>query len=485
MADSAQYTPETIARRLKVAESLLGAPAQPIRHWSEGLNELLKGYTGGQIHGNAERAEREGAAATNQFIASMLSAQPMPGAAPSSAPGAPPTQPPGPPPPIRPGTPSPMPPAPMGPMANPNDANDPTMTVSPRQVALANPGGVPAASTGIPTPAPPQQPASTGGAPMTPQGPSAAPSPVATQPQMTDARARLAAGLSNPNPFVRRAAQGMGMQAVAQAMKPPEMRKLNDEQLFDQHTGRVIQAGPGYRALTSPEERAAHGIPADDRRPYQIGPGNKLVNPPAENRISMNTVADPILGGIGTQFVEARKIASEVPNRINTIHDARRLLDEGATLGQFADQRVFLQKVGSLFGLDAAQASNTEVLRSTIGRNVLANIKTLGANPSNTDRDYIEKVVGGQIALEERSIRRVLDIEEKYARQALRNFNRDSKLIIERNPEAYRSVAPLMNIQEPPEYGTQPPSGSAPNANTGSPVGTTVRKFNPQTGRIE
>ncbi len=48
MAESGEYTPETIARRLKIAEGLLG-DAPPVQHWAQGLNELLKGYTGGNI----------------------------------------------------------------------------------------------------------------------------------------------------------------------------------------------------------------------------------------------------------------------------------------------------------------------------------------------------------------------------------------------------------------------------------------------------
>lgn len=58
MADSGTYTPETIARRIEIAKSLLGDPKQPVRHWAEGLNELAKGYFGGKMFADAENAEK-------------------------------------------------------------------------------------------------------------------------------------------------------------------------------------------------------------------------------------------------------------------------------------------------------------------------------------------------------------------------------------------------------------------------------------------
>ncbi len=92
---------------------------------------------------------------------------------------------------------------------------------------------------------------------------------------------------------------------------------------------------------------------------------------------------------------------------------------------------------------------------------MLSHIKALGANPSNTDRDYIEKVMGGQIKLEETSLRKILDIQEKYSRQAITNFNRDSERIRKANPDAYKSIEGLMTIQEPEGYSRSQAGGGA------------------------
>lgn len=70
--DSGTYTPETLARRMKIAEALMGEPKQPIRHWAEGLNELAKGYFGGKLYSGVERAERESNAAQSEALKSLL-----------------------------------------------------------------------------------------------------------------------------------------------------------------------------------------------------------------------------------------------------------------------------------------------------------------------------------------------------------------------------------------------------------------------------
>lgn len=178
--------------------------------------------------------------------------------------------------------------------------------------------------------------------------------------------------------------------------------------------------------------------------------------------VSVNTASNPVLEGVGKQITEGRKVAVTAARQsIPAIHEARKVLDEGAITGAFAQGRVDLQKIGGLFGLDTTQASNTETLRAAVGSGVLAHIKELGSNPSNADRDYIEKVQGGQIALEEKSIRRILDIQEKYARQAIRNFNDDAKKLMSVGSEAYRGIAPLMSIDEPGEYKATAPGATA------------------------
>jgi hypothetical protein len=226
----------------------------------------------------------------------------------------------------------------------------------------------------------------------------------------------------------------------------------------------------------SAEQRKQWNVPEGVSAGIDTVSGKPIFSQPA-NSVSVNTAANPLIEGVSKQIVEQRKGAHVASSQvIPAIHDARKALDAGVFSGAFAQGKVDLQKIGGLFGLSTEQAANTEVLRSSIGSGVLAHIKELGANPSNADRDYIEKVQGGQIALEENSIRRILDIQEKYARQAIKNFNRDAEKLmrVQGGDQAYKSIAPLMAFEEPPAYVAPEraaPPPAAPAARSAAPAG--------------
>lgn len=166
----------------------------------------------------------------------------------------------------------------------------------------------------------------------------------------------------------------------------------------------------------------------------------------------INNTVNPILKGVGESFIEQREAARASVPQIEGIFEARKALDQGAITGLGADPKLFLTKAANLFGLGGEAAANTEVLRSSIGNSVLAKAKTLGANPSNADRDYIEKVVGGSIALEEASMRRLLDMQEKWARAAIRRANADGQKLLKAQPKELGAISPLLGVDEPPTY---------------------------------
>lgn len=229
----------------------------------------------------------------------------------------------------------------------------------------------------------------------------------------------------------------------------------------------------------SPEQRKQWNVPEGVSAGVDSVTGKPVFSQPA-NSVNVNTAANPILEGVGKQIVSRRQGAQTAAEQtIPAIHEARKSLDAGTITGAFAEGRLGWSKVGALFGItDPSQIANTEVLSSSIGSGVLAHIKELGANPSNADRDYIEKVQGGKIALDEQSIRRILDIQEKYARNAVRNFNSDAKKLMaaQGGDQAYKSIAPLMSFEEPPEYKAAAKPAQQPAATEGATA------TNPKTG---
>jgi hypothetical protein len=172
----------------------------------------------------------------------------------------------------------------------------------------------------------------------------------------------------------------------------------------------------------------------------------------AKPETTINNTVSPILKGVGDRFNETMDKARGSVTQIQGIHEARKALDEGAITGAGADPKLFLSKAAGLFGVPSKMAENTEVLRAAVGNSVLEKAKTLGANPSNADRDYIEKVSGGSIALEEGSMRRLLDMQEKWAREAIKRANDDGSKVLAAQPKELAAVSGLLRVEEPGTY---------------------------------
>jgi hypothetical protein len=205
-----------------------------------------------------------------------------------------------------------------------------------------------------------------------------------------------------------------------------------------------MRANPQVFGFSGPQDPGLQEI----ARKRMGGPGTN---------VSVNNVANPFLKGIGEEILNDRKIAINAATKaIPDIHEARKALDAGAITGAGADIRLMAAKVGGLFGMDTSTVANTEQLRAMISSAALENIKKLGANPSNVDLKFIKDVVGSNIALDDKTLRRLLDIQEKYARQAIRNYNTTAKKMMAADPETFGKIAPAMQFDEPGEYQRQP-----------------------------
>lgn len=69
--DSGTYTDDTIQRRRRIAEAMLGDPKKPITHWAEGLAEVGKGAIGGYQFSKADELERTKEAESNAQLYAM------------------------------------------------------------------------------------------------------------------------------------------------------------------------------------------------------------------------------------------------------------------------------------------------------------------------------------------------------------------------------------------------------------------------------
>ena len=78
-----------------------------------------------------------------------------------------------------------------------------------------------------------------------------------------------------------------------------------------------------------------------------------------------------------------------------------------------------------------------------MAQNVGRVIKQFGAGTglSNADREYAEKMAGGKVTLDRKALERILDINERAARNAIKYHNERIKNI---------ETEPSLKIEEPP-----------------------------------
>lgn len=314
-------------------------------------------------------------------------------------------------------------------------------------------GAFPAAPVSAPMAAPQAAPAPSMAAPAPMQAaPAAAPAPQPmAQPQISTQQ--LIAAINNPwlSDSQRAIAQSM-LEQQMQANDPMRQIELQKAQL---ELAQMQNPQPGFRTLTDDEEKA---MGLDPSGLYQQGADGKLVSvqEPAKAPEQPSNVreyeyaakqardagvpADQIPtydewslnqkragaqninvgGGSDKQVFDAMTASADSARAavtgLNSLREAKAAVEGGIITGAGADARLGLQKIGALLGVaDPSVIENTETFRAAIAPQVAAVMKaTVGSTQiSNADREFAQQAAGGSITLDERSIRRLLDIMER------------------------------------------------------------------------
>lgn len=161
--------------------------------------------------------------------------------------------------------------------------------------------------------------------------------------------------------------------------------------------------------------------------------------------------------------------ATAARTEIQSMHRAREQLDApgGIFTGTLAQQKLKLAKAAELFGIpNTDKITNTEAFVSAMGAKVVASLKALGVNPSNKDLAFAEKMAGSP-ELNETSLRRILDIGERAARDKIDRHNTTAGQFIESN-EALKPYSKAMRVDAPGAY--KKPAAPAGSQKFGSPA---------------
>jgi len=133
-------------------------------------------------------------------------------------------------------------------------------------------------------------------------------------------------------------------------------------------------------------------------------------------------------GLIAKQDVDKYSVAQTAPKILQQSMQIKDLVSKGAFTGTGADFALSAAKAFNVAGVENKdKIRNTELLVSSLGQNVLNNIKTsgLGAGQGFTDKDrqFLERVVGGQIALDKNTIVELANLQEKVAKASMSQWN--------------------------------------------------------------
>lgn len=127
-------------------------------------------------------------------------------------------------------------------------------------------------------------------------------------------------------------------------------------------------------------------------------------------------------------LIESKAKADDAAEIINTVNIGKQILNSGMVTGFGAEALVgigqALKQAGIDFGGDAT--ANSQAYAANMAQNVGKIIKLFGAGTglSNADREYAEKMAGGKITLDEKAMRKILEINERGALNVITGHNK-------------------------------------------------------------
>jgi hypothetical protein len=137
------------------------------------------------------------------------------------------------------------------------------------------------------------------------------------------------------------------------------------------------------------------------------------------------------LGKGQSERILANQVAAQdAASIIDTVKTGRDIMKSGMITGAGADFLVNLNQGLKTVGIDAGladAAANSQAFTANMAGNVGKLIKQFGAGTglSDADREFAKEMAGGRIALDAKAINRILDINEKAARNTINRHNKD------------------------------------------------------------
>jgi hypothetical protein len=237
-----------------------------------------------------------------------------------------------------------------------------------------------------------------------------------------DRKRALAIALQSQNPTVA----GAGQQMLAQLLKQDDPYSLREGEKRFGPNGQVIASNDKVRSHVVNGQVVREtdtGItPLGQAIPHQSNPYGDLVVPDGKGGVMPNKQLVDVktqlaqagkpsiqstvinagpkafeteLGKMDAEKLgELRKNAQAANNALNVVGNLRNAVNQGVYSGGGANAKVAVANlIGGLTGQDPKKLAASQVFNAEASKLVLEHVKELGANPSNADRDFIEKTV--------------------------------------------------------------------------------------------
>ena len=176
--------------------------------------------------------------------------------------------------------------------------------------------------------------------------------------------------------------------------------------------------------------------------------------------------------GQSKRVLDSRAAAEDAAEIMRTNQVGREILKSGAITGAGANFFVGLNSALKQAGVDfgyADAAANSQAYAANMAQNVGKLIKQYGAGTglSDADRDYATQAAGGKINLDEKAIRKILDINDRAANYIIDKHNKSVKGIKTNVPLTVEK--PVFQQAQPADVGQIPGQRPVP-APTAAPA---------------
>lgn len=327
-----------------------------------------------------------------------------------------------------------------------------------------------------PSPAAPPLPAPVNVPDMPVAGQPASPQPVqvaqaantGTPGQMSDADALTALGASAYKP-------GDINPAIVQALSDPRVNDttrqiatlLLKQQMAARQPKDLMSVGPGTTIFDPNSGKQVFSAPfkPDTLSPDALAQQLQLREAGKPSTVINNNPESSMFAGlpkdVRDEMFKRQATAQDAADLINVTNQGLQLLDQGAITGAGSGAKIAAVKWAQTLGIPvsgdvASVVNNTEAYRSIMAKAVGKVIKNFGSGTglSDADRQYAERLAGGDTNLNEPAIRRILAAGVKQSQQQISGYTAMRDKVMKGD------LGAMLNVNEPPAYTPPPSSGT-------------------------